>query len=104
MEAESGVTRSIIDELRSWDILVDQMQGENGALEVPLMNFILRKSKEIKWKVNVVLLEVPLMNFILRISKEIKKKVKVVLLAVSFTNFLLRVSNEIKWKVKLALY
>ena len=31
MESESGVTRSIIDELHSWDIQRDQMQGESGA-------------------------------------------------------------------------
>ena len=29
MEAESGVTRSIIDELHSWDIQGDQIGGEN---------------------------------------------------------------------------
>ena len=52
MKGESGVTRSIIDELHSSDM--------------------------IKWKVKVVLLEVSLMNFILWISKEIKWKVKVV--------------------------
>ena len=28
MEGESGVTRSIIDELHSWDIQGDQMEGE----------------------------------------------------------------------------
>ena len=63
------------------------MQGESGALEVSLMNFILRISKEIKRKVKVVLLEVSLMNFILKISKEIKWKVKMVLLEVSLINF-----------------
>ena len=31
MEAESGVTRSIIDELHCWDIERDQMEGESGA-------------------------------------------------------------------------
>ena len=30
MEGESGVTRSIIDELHSWDIQRDQMEGESG--------------------------------------------------------------------------
>ena len=30
MEGESGVTRSIIDELHSWDIQGYQMEGENG--------------------------------------------------------------------------
>ena len=29
MEGESGVTRSIIDELHSADIQLDQMEGEN---------------------------------------------------------------------------
>ena len=28
MEGESGATRSIIDELHSWDIQGDQMEGE----------------------------------------------------------------------------
>ena len=31
MEGESGVTRSIIYELHSWDIQRDQMEGESGA-------------------------------------------------------------------------
>ena len=56
-------------------------------LKVSLMNYILRISKEIKWKVQVVLLEVSLMNFILRISKETKWQVKVVLLEVSLVRF-----------------
>ena len=30
MESESDVTRSIIDELHSWDIQGDQMEGEGG--------------------------------------------------------------------------
>ena len=52
MEGESGVTRSIIDELHSWDIQGDQMEGESMVLlEVSSMNLILRTSKEIKWKV-----------------------------------------------------
>ena len=46
MEGESGITRSIIDELYSSDMM--------------------------KWKVKMVLLEVSLINFILWISKEIK--------------------------------
>ena len=80
MEGESGVTRSVIHELYSWYVQGDQMEGGSVLLEVSLMNFILRVSKEIKRKVKVVLLEVPLMNFILGISKEIKWNVKVVLL------------------------
>ena len=54
MEGESGVTRSIIDELHSSDIQGDQMEDEGGVLEVLLMNFILPISKKIKWKVKVV--------------------------------------------------
>ena len=31
MEVESGVTPNIIDELNSWDIQRDQMEGESGV-------------------------------------------------------------------------
>ena len=31
MKAESGVTRSILDELHSWDLQGDQMEGESGV-------------------------------------------------------------------------
>ena len=31
MEGESGVTRSIIDELYFWDIEGDQLDGETGV-------------------------------------------------------------------------
>ena len=31
MEGESGAARSIIDELDSWDIQRDQMEGESGV-------------------------------------------------------------------------
>ena len=31
MEAENGVTRSIIVELHSWEITQDQMEGESRA-------------------------------------------------------------------------
>ena len=61
------------------------MEGERMVLlEVSSRNLIpiLGMSKEIKWKVKVVLLEVSLINLILRISKEMKWKVKVVLLEV----------------------
>ena len=51
MESESDVTRSIIDELCSSDSQGDQMEGENGVLEVSLMNFFLGISKEMKTKV-----------------------------------------------------
>ena len=52
MEAGSGVTPSIIDELHSCDIQGDQMEGDSVVLlEVSSMNLILGMSKEIKWKV-----------------------------------------------------
>ena len=31
MAGESGVARSIIDEVNSWDIKQDQMEGESGV-------------------------------------------------------------------------
>ena len=47
VEGEGGVTRSFIDELHSWDIQGDQMEEESMVLlEVSLMNYILRISKE----------------------------------------------------------
>ena len=70
MGGESGVTRSIIDELHSWDIQGDQMEGENKVLlKVSSMNLIFGMSMEIKSKVKVVLLEVSVMSFILPISQ-----------------------------------
>ena len=65
MKGEGGVTRSIIDELPSSDM--------------------------VKWKVKVVLPEVSVMNFILRISIDIKLKVKVVLLELSLMNLMVRI-------------
>ena len=47
VEGEGSVTRSFIDELHSWDIQGDQMEEESMVLlEVSLMNYILRISKE----------------------------------------------------------
>ena len=57
MEGENGVTRSIIDERHSCDIEGDQMEGEGRVNQVSLMNFIFRISKQNKWKVKFVLLE-----------------------------------------------
>ena len=49
MEGESGLIRSTIDELHSWDIQGGQMEGENMVLvEVSFTKFILRISKQIK--------------------------------------------------------
>ena len=33
MEGESGVTRSTIDELHSWDIQGDQIEGKSGVTQ-----------------------------------------------------------------------
>ena len=56
MEGETGVIRSIIDELHSWDIQKDQMEGERcvtrSVFDEPHFPDM------IKWKVKVVLLEV----------------------------------------------
>ena len=42
MEEESGVTRSIMDEVYFWDIQEDQMEVESMVLlEASSMNFIL---------------------------------------------------------------
>ena len=49
MEGETGVTRSIIDEIHSSDMQRDQMEGETGVTRSILMKFILRVSNEIKW-------------------------------------------------------
>ena len=65
MEGESGVTRSIIDELHSWDIQRDEMEGESGVTQSIIDELLLRISNEMKGKVKVVLLEVSLRNFIL---------------------------------------
>ena len=49
MEGESGVTRSIMDELHSLHIQGDLMYGGSMVLfEVSLMNLILGLSKDIK--------------------------------------------------------
>ena len=65
MEGESGATGSNIDELHSSDIQGHQLKVKLVVLEDSVMKFILRISKEMKWKVKVVLLEIKLMNFIL---------------------------------------
>ena len=77
MEGESGVTRSIIDEVHSWDMQGNEMEGGSMVLlKVSSMNLILGMSKEITWNLKVGLLEGSLMKFILGISKKIKLKLK----------------------------
>ena len=75
MEDENGVTGIIIDELHSWDIQGYQMERERGATRSIIDELHSSDIQEIKWNVKVVLLEVSLMNFIFRLSKEIKWKV-----------------------------
>ena len=52
MEGESGVTRSIIDELHFFDIQQDQMEGEGGVTESTFD--ALHSWDMVKWKVKVV--------------------------------------------------
>ena len=75
MAGKSGVTRSVIDELHSSDIERDQMEGESGVTRTIIDDPHSCDIQEIERKMKVVLLEVTLMKFILRISKEIKGKV-----------------------------
>ena len=75
-EGESGVKQSIIDELLSSNIQRYQMEGEGGITRSIIDE--LHSSDMVKSKVQVVLLKVSLMNFILRLTKEIKWRVKVV--------------------------
>ena len=52
IECRRAFTRNITDEIHSRDIQVDQPEGERVVLlEVSSMNLILGMSKEIKWKV-----------------------------------------------------
>ena len=74
MESESSFTRNIIDELPSSDIQREQMGSEGGV--TPSIIDELHSADVVKWKVKVVLLEVSLLNFILGRSKETKWKVK----------------------------
>ena len=75
MEGESCVTRSIIDELNSSYIHRGQIEDETGVTRIVIDEYHSSDIQEIKGNVKVVLLEVSLMNFIFRLSKEIKWKV-----------------------------
>ena len=89
MEAESGVPRSMIDELISWDIQVDKTEGESGVSRsiIDELHYLAIQGDQMEGE--SVVLQVSLMNFILRISKDIKWKVKVALLELSLTNLFL---------------
>ena len=72
MEGESGVARSIIDQIPSSDIHRDQMEGESGVTRSIIDERHSSDIQENKWKVKRVLLKLSLINFILRISNEVK--------------------------------
>ena len=57
MEGESGVTRSIIDQIHSLDIQGDQMEGESCVTRNIIDELHSWDIQYIKWKVKVVLLE-----------------------------------------------
>ena len=71
MEGESGVTGSIMDERHSWDIQQDRMENESCVTRGIIDELHASDIQGIKWKVKVVLLEVSLVHFILGISNEI---------------------------------
>ena len=60
MEDESGVTPSVIEELDSWDIQEDQKEGEGGVTRSIIDE--LHSSGMVKWMGKVVLLKVSLMK------------------------------------------
>ena len=72
MKGESGVTRSIVDRLLSWNIQGDQMEGESGVTRSIVDELHSSDIQRDEMEVKVVLLDVSLMNLIFRISKEIK--------------------------------
>ena len=72
MEGESGVTRSIIDELHSSDIEGDQMEGERGVTGSIIHDLQSWDIQRDQMEYKDLLLEGSLMNFFLVISKEIK--------------------------------
>ena len=67
MEGECGVSRSMIDELRSSNIQGVQMEGESGVSRSIIDELYFSDIQEDQMEMEVVLLEVSLMNFILRI-------------------------------------
>ena len=65
MEAESGITRSIIHELCSLDIQLHQMERESGVTRSIIDELHSSNIRGDQMEVKIVLLEVSLMNFIL---------------------------------------
>ena len=58
MEGESGVTRSITDDRLFSNVQRDQMECESGVIRTIIDELLLQISREIKWKVKMVLFEV----------------------------------------------
>ena len=73
MERESGVTRSIIDELHCWDIQRDQMVGESGVTRSIMdeLHSWHRQGDQMEGE-SMISLKISSMSFILGISNEIK--------------------------------
>ena len=69
MAGQSGDTRSVIDELHSWDLERDQKEGESGVTRSIIDELPSSDIQRDQMDVKVVLLDVSLMNFIFRISK-----------------------------------
>ena len=74
MEGESSVTLSVTDEHDSSDVQADQMEGDSSVTPKIIDELHSGISKEIKWKVKVLLLQISLKNFILGISKVVPKE------------------------------
>ena len=72
MECESGVIGSTINELDSYDMKGDQMESEGGVTRSIIDELHSLDFQGTQWKMKVDLLEVSLMKFIFRISKEIE--------------------------------
>ena len=72
IEGESGVTQITIDELHSSDILREQTERESGVSPSIIDEHHSWANQSDQMDGKVVLLVVSLMNFILRISNEIK--------------------------------
>ena len=82
MEGEKGGSRSIFDEIQSPDIQGGEIEGQSGVTESIINELHSSDIQGDKGKVKVVLFEVSLITFLPWISKEINWKVKMVLLEV----------------------
>ena len=72
MKSESGVTPSIIDEVPAWNIQGDENEGESGVYRSIIDDLRFSDIQPCQMEVKVELPEVSLMNIIVRIFIEIK--------------------------------